>query len=392
MDFTFKNKLLYIISLTLRATAMLCATGPLMQTFIEVLGIDSSFNYFHTSVIQIVNILVILICSRFADTDSILKRSAIVNIPTGILFLLYIPLCFSNGHNASDILILLSAGILQSVFCALYTVCDYKLPYHIFMPDDYGIIISAGGIISSVVSLAFCTAISYFSAIYDYKIIMIFSFVISAIFMIISSVLFFFLKSLICKPTVERSDKSQKISLGKIFMHPVFYKLLIPNFLRGFAFGTTTVFTIIAFTLGYDEKTATLMVTIQSATFFVGYFIFGFLSKHMKYKNIILFSGLTFLLLPLMLIPNSLLFLSVFAIILCARTMVDCAVPAILLKAVPIEIAGPYNAWRMVIHTAGILAATSLAAILSPQLLILITTICHLIFSFSYIVTKEIKK
>ena len=52
------------------------------------------------------------------------------------------------------------------------------------------------------------------------------------------------------------------------------------------------------------------------------------------------------------------------------RTFVDYGVPQILRDAVPCEIAGTYNSWRLILHTLGILLATAIATVVSPPLLV----------------------
>jgi hypothetical protein len=54
------------------------------------------------------------------------------------------------------------------------------------------------------------------------------------------------------------------------------------------------------------------------------------------------------------------------------RTFIDYGVPTMLIRIVPVEFAGSYNAWRMVLHQGGSFIATTVAAWLPiPVLLIL---------------------
>jgi hypothetical protein len=96
---------------------------------------------------------------------------------------------------------------------------------------------------------------------------------------------------------------------------------------------------------------------------------------------------------PLLLINNSLLFLIIYTVIMVGRTLVDYGVPSMLLQVVPVEIAGPYHAWRMALQNAGMLLATTLATVIPVPYLLAMTAVFQLIsgLSFSSVVKKYSK-
>jgi len=69
---------------------------------------------------------------------------------------------------------------------------------------------------------------------------------------------------------------------------------------------------------------------------------------------------------------------------------VDNAVPSMLRYAVPVEIAGPYNAYRMLLHYAGTLTASMVATFVTPQVLLVLTVIAQVLAGMSYFTTKEV--
>lgn len=85
------NKLRAIFALALRTAALLAATGPIMQTFLASLGFSSRFIYINTTLVQTANILTSSLCSQWADRGSVIKRSAVCEIPHALLYLCYIP-------------------------------------------------------------------------------------------------------------------------------------------------------------------------------------------------------------------------------------------------------------------------------------------------------------
>ena len=218
---------------------------------------------------------------------------------------------------------------------------------------------------------------------------MLFAFAISSLLMITSGILNIYYKSLINMKDIQNSRNSEnKIKLSKVFCHPVFLHLLIPTLFRGFAYGTVSVLAIVAFDIGFDKSVTTMMVSVQTIATLAGCTVFGMSSKLIRPKNCILFGSLTFLLLPLMLIANKYVFLAVYAIIFFGRTIVDYAVPPYLLRVVPVEISGQYNAWRMILHNGGTLIATSVASVLSPIALFAVTIIFQLISGIGFMIFK----
>lgn len=93
----------------------------------------------------------------------------------------------------------------------------------------------------------------------------------------------------------------------------------------------------------------------------------------------------------MMLIPNKYLFLGVFALVCLGRTLVDYSVPSILRSAVPVHLAGPFNAWRMLLHNGGSLLATTIAAFIPVTRLLALTVFCQLLSGLHYFISRELR-
>lgn len=392
-----KNKILYIISYALRSAALLTATGTVMQTFLSSIAMDADKIYLHTSAVGAVNVTVILLFSRFADTVNVIRRTALVILSGAVLFLFYLPLCFNEKATAFSFILLLTAGCIQSVTTALHTVCDYKLPYYIFRKEEYGSIMAFCGILSSGISFGVGGIITAACKNFSYSTIMIFAYILSFVFMSVAAILTLKLKNIADEKETEKlrtTAFSFKDSIKTVIKTPVFYKLLPANLLRGFASGMTLVFTVIAAdNLGYSEEITTLAVSVQALTSLAACALFGILSRHISPRISVFAGSITFLLLPLILIPESpVLFLVITGIIIFGRTLIDYAVPSVLLYAVPSEIAGPYNAYRMILHNGGSLLATTAAAVISPAILLPMGTVMQLISGFIFLFLPLLKK
>ncbi len=345
--------------------------------------------YIHTSVTGAVNVIIILLFARFADRGHLIRRTAAVQLAGGVLFLCYLPLCFSRGAGIREFILLLAVSIMQSVTTALHTVCDYKLPYYVIKKDEYGRLMALCGILSSGITFGTGSLISALSLKFDYSRLMLFAFITAFIITLAAAVLTLLLKNISEKEdTVGVTEKTgiSKLPLREILLSPVFLRLAPANLIRGFSSGITLVIAVIAAdTLHYSEQITTLFVSVQAAASLLGCTVFGLLSKRISHKASVLAGSVIFLLLPLILIPDSpVLFLIAGGLVIFGRTVIDYAVPSYLIYVVPAELAGPYNAYRMILHSGGSLIASSLAAFIPAEILVFLAAALQLISGICY--------
>ena len=383
------NKSFFIIAMGLRTVALLCVTGPIMQTFLASIGFSSQWIYIHTSIVQIINVMTISLCSTWADQGSVIKRTAMVELPYALLYLLYIPLCIWKSPSLLSFCMLTGICLLQSVCIALWTICEYKLPYFIFTPKEYGSVLSVGGIVGGLISLGTGVVITRLSEMLSYATLMLSACTVSMALMLICTVLHLKLKPVSGAPGI--SSTKRKTNQLEIFRYPVFRRMIPANLMRGFGYGTTTIFAAIALDLGFDTSVATALVSAQSIAALVGCTLFGFSISFIPPRVVTLVGSLTFALIPLMLIPSKYLFLIVFTLVYFGRTLVDYSVPSILRAAIPVQLAGPFNAWRMLLHNGGTLLATTIAAFIPVTWLLALTVVCQLISGIHYFVSKDLR-
>ena len=384
------NKTRAIFALALRTAALLTCTGPIMQTFLASLGFSSRFIYINTTLVQAVNILTSSLCSRWADEGSVIRRSALVEIPHALLYLCYIPLCLWKSPSFASFALLTGICLLQSACIALYTICEYKLPYFIFGPKDYGSVLAVSGIVSALISLGAGMIITRLAGVLDYSRLMLGACILSAGIMGLSALLHSLQKP-IAQPLSPVAPSSGKQAAADIFRQPVFYKMIPANLLRGFAYGTTTVMAGIALDLGYNQSTSTALVSFQSGAMLLGCGIFALSIRYFSPRTMALAGSLLFTLLPLMLIESEGFFLLIFSLVYFGRTLVDYAIPSLLRLAVPVELAGPYNAWRMILHFSGTLFATTIAAVIPVWALLAATMASQLLSGISYFFSAEMQ-
>ena len=390
MKQTNHNKSFFIIAMGLRTVALLCVTGPIMQTFLSSIGFSSQWIYIHTSIVQAVNILTISLCSTWADQGSVIRRTAFVELPYALLYLLYIPLCLWKSDSLISFLLLTGICLLQSVCIALWTICEYKLPYYIFSPREYGSVLSIGGIIGGLISLGTGVVITRLSGILSYSTLMLSACAVSLVLMLACTALHLGLKPISDAPA-SSGPVGKKISQLEVFRYPLFQKMIPANLMRGFGYGTTTIFAAIALDLGFDQSVSTALVSAQSIAALAGCSLVGICLTFMAPRFVTLAGSLTFALIPLMLIPNKFVFLAVFVLVYLGRTLVDYSVPAILRATIPVQIAGPFNAWRMLLHNAGTLIATTIAAFIPVSWLLVLTAVFQLLSGLHYFIAKDLR-
>ena len=123
------NALRAVLAYTFRTAALLCSTGPLMQTFLSSIGFSEQQIYMHATLFQAVNVITILLCSRFADTKKVLLRTALIQIPGAILFLGYLPLCLSRNVSADTVKdsVIFANTVIGEGSTVNYSIIDEKV-------------------------------------------------------------------------------------------------------------------------------------------------------------------------------------------------------------------------------------------------------------------------
>ena len=382
MDKIKRNVMYSGLMSALHGIAALFVSGTLIQTLLKILGFSSQLIYIHSTLLQFANVAVIMLCSRWADKGNIVKRVVITSVIYGSLFLLYIPVCICKSASMSAYIFLVFISVFQAVMTGLYTVCAYKLPYHIHRPQDYRMVQGISGIILAILNTFIGFLITRLNKYYAYENIMLFSFIISAVLIGIASWLACNLKTIPPEESgyvSENSKIEKKIPLKEMFMHPTFTQLFPANLFRGISSGVINILAVVAFDLGFDESVATSMVPVQSVATLIGCVGFVLLSKKMSSRLIAFMGSLGVALLPLCVIPERNSLLIVYGIIIIGRMLVDYAVPSALIFVVPEEIAGTYHAWRMALHNGGMFLGTFIATFIPTFPLLIIACVIQLI-------------
>ncbi len=378
-----KNELRMIVRSTLYATAGLCISGTLIQTFLGEIGL-TGYIYLHTALLQGTNMLSTVLFSHFADDNRhLIRRATLVQLPMAIFFLLYIPLCVSETPSLTAFLLAAGIGIAQTFFGALHTVCDYKMPYQIIPVEEYGRMSAFSGIIIALTSLGVGAIMTRLSKAMPYARLMAYVFPIAAGMLLLSALITLTLQP-IEEAAAQTDHTGQKVPFKALLKTPVFYMLIFPNLCRSIANGAVSVLAGIALERGFDATLTTRMVTLQSAAMLVTCLLFGVFSKKVEPRKTIFIGSLMMLTLPILGFCGQWMFLLIFTVAFAGRNLVDYAVPAALYRVVPDAIAGPYNAWRMVLQAGGTMLGSFLAGVVSIPVLLVgaaaLQLVCGLVY------------
>ena len=344
------NNLKYYISAVSSNCALNLITGSVVQTFLLEYGVSPENVTFYVSSMQIVQTLTMLLISRWIENiRSIIKANA---ISIGMQFLLAAVLAFFCHANSIDAGIMykvvFAASIIVNIFYGAYSVVAYKLPYHIMDIKDYGRVTSFSGIFIGISGALFSAYLAYATARYEYFASMTLFFAAGASLFLLS-----FAIGMRYKKVDFKEETHEKTNLLK---YKPFYLLIIPNLLRGFANGVVTVAAVIGsyFKIIDASGGGTLLFLYQAATI-LGCFIYSFFSKKNKDAQVLLISGICFvILLPLLIAGKSKpVFFTVYFLLNIVWNFVNYGVPVAVTKMVDYRYIGQYSAWRMLLHTLG---------------------------------------
>lgn len=365
------NEIKYVVSAALNTAAGVCGGGTLLQTFLGEIGLTDQI-YLHATILQIVTTTATMVFSRAGGDGrtNVLRRCAVLSLPIAALYLLYVPLCVFPVPTVKAFLAALAVGVVQSLITAARTVVEFRVPYRAFPLSDYGAVSAVSGIAGSVTSMGIGALFTRLASAHPYLALMAWAFPAAAVLTLCGAVL-----TLSLKPVEDARDQvarnRTKISFRTLIRTPVFYVFLIPNLFRGVTAGVVGVLAAVALQMGRTAALTTAMVTAASAAGLGACLIYAVSAKRVPSRIAVFLGSVLLCLLPALYYAPSGRFLWIYVFVIAGRTFVDYGVPAALIRVVPDEIAGPFNAWRMVLHTGGSVLGTFLAGhVPIPALLI----------------------
>ena len=383
------NKL--ILQSTCYSTAILMIAGSVIQAFLLENGVDAALVASYMSVVQIVQVTVMLVVSLLIDrVKNVVRLCAYSQVFQLFLFLSLIALCIISGVDVTlKFIIVFATGIITNVIQAVYNIVSYKMPYHVVDMTNYAALTGKIGVVTGIVGISVSALMSYFTSVFDYNLAMLPFFIFGAV-MLVSSFLLTVSYNTVTPKTHHSHHNAKRINLLK---YRPFSLLIIPNILRGFCTGVLIIAMTVGHSLGITDKSsgAVLTLLLQVSTV-LSCFIYTFVATKRNDGKIIIVSTLLLAgAMPAMLVGKNLtVFYVMYFLANFFISFINNSVPVAVTKFVDYEYIGQYSSWRMLLHTLGVAISN---ALITPMLSIfggigtmLLAVSCQLVSGISYYV------
>ena len=350
------NELKLYTSDALYQAVLLIATGPLLQSFMLEMGMSADVVSRLVSVFQVVQGAIMLLCASLTERiKNVTKVCAILVSNPLCLLLVMLFYGITGAENAlpGAYFMVLAGGCLTNVLLGVYNVLIYKRPYHIMDMRDYGRITANGSVYIGVVGMLISFFLTFCMGKFSFlNVIRGFSFVSIIVVVLACLIAASFRK-------IENTESYTKPTGEKInlFRYRPFYILIIPNLLRGISAGVYSVSVTIGYYFGIlDSVSSSFMnIAVHVGTILGGVFYVWATKKWSTAKIILIFTVLSAVFRPLMLIGNSaavyIIFYTASYIVI---TVFSMAIPVSVTEFVDYHVMGRYTAWRMMLQTIGI--------------------------------------
>ena len=332
------------------AAAMPMVNGSLIQLFLTNRDVSAYYVGLFSTIVSIITVVGTMLCSYISEKfPKPLKQYQWLFFLQLAVYLAMIPIAYFTMTPGSLFWILsLIAGII-TFLCAWNSILGYKIPYMTIPFESYGTYTAVSGAVTGIVGVV---ASFMFSAVINGNLggnPYLICICITVVLMVIAWYCTYRLKPV---NNVYDAPSHNSMSIKKlleVFNMPLFRKFLVPNTLRGITIGITNSIALIALYMGLTEGQASFLPIICALGYVVASFLFHFLSKYMPLPVVAIIGSL--LVLALISLPhdNSTVFLSVFLVAYIGRVIVDYAIPVMLIRVVPADIAGIYNAGRYIL-------------------------------------------
>ena len=332
------------------AAAMPMVNGSLVQLFLTNRDVSAYYVGLFSTLVSIVTVVGTMLCSYISEKlPKPLTQYRWLFFLQLAIYLAMIPIaCVTMTPNGIF-------WILSLIACAITflsswnSILGYKIPYMTIPFEEYGtytaISGASTGIVGVVASFAFSAVINGNLGGNPYLICIC----ITGVLMVAAWYCTYKLAPVNSVYDAPSHNNFNIKKLLEVFRMPLFKKFVVPNTLRGITIGITNSIALIALYMGLTEGQASMLPIVCALGYVVASLLFHFLSKYMPLPTVAIIGSL--LVLALISLPhnNTPVFLTVFFVAYVGRVIVDYAIPVMLIRVVPADIAGIYNAGRYIL-------------------------------------------
>ncbi len=375
-------------------TSIAFTGGTIIQTFYDKIGLSSFEIGIYITAVNMINVLITVIFSNISDKAKKIKQpiTLYTALASAITFG-FIPLCFVNENISHNLLlyIVLLIGLVQALILALRAIYEYKFPYQIFEMKNYSSILATDGVLIGIVGIFPGIILSAFLKKYSYFSVMSICFIISALIMGAAAYVNHSFKIINgnTNSDIKLNKTSVMSSITALFRMKCFYVFIIPNFTRGIAMGIIGMAAVIGLReAGFTNINGPYIAAFAAAANVLGSIVYAFLTRRMNLHAVNMIGSIMASLFPLSILGGPEIFLIFYSAAAFGIMMVNYSVPCMVYKFIPQESAGIYNAWRMIMTTAGSALASTIIGILIGKipifLLLLSVPVSQMICAFFY--------
>lgn len=375
----------------LYSLSLVFTTGAIIQTFLNNIGLSTYQIGIFTTAVSICNVLTTVLLSNLGErTKSIKKSLSICLFAISVSVLGFLPFCFTLKLPSNTIFLMVTVvGCIQALFIAIKTIFEFKLPYQIIDINSYDRLVSINGIIMGIVGMLPGFLISESLKHFAYLKVMFGCFLLSVVFLILSVIVnqsFIILSS-----ENENNISTEKVNILTILKLKQFSWFILPNLTRGVSMGTVQMAAVIGIAeIGLSDTETAYMSIVVSLANLIGSIMYVVFANRVANYKILILSSLLMILYMFVTASNSSLFLIIYFLTNVAYINYNYAVPSMIYKIIPFEIAGIYNAWRMILTTITTAASTSIIGHFLGKVpavyMIGFATICQLFTAICYLI------
>ena len=177
--------------------------------------------------------------------------------------------------------------------------------------------------------------------------------------------------------------------LKKLLRNRDFRILAVPNILRGFGVGVTSMILVLAVrALQLPESDSAILAACTNLANLIGCAVYGVLTARVGANRVCLIGGLLFCLLIPALLGGRILFFILFCLSYIGFMIVCNAVPDLIYRNVSSDIMSPFHTWRLALTTLGTTLSTSMiGAVMDsvpPTLILIVGTLAYFVCAASY--------
>lgn len=371
--------------------AMPMVNGSLIQLFLTNRDVSAYYVGLFSTLVSIITVVGMMLCSYLSEKlPKPLKQFQWLHFLQMAAYLAMIPIaCFTM--RPITLFFVLSLVACSITFLSSWSgILGYKIPYMTIPFEAYGTYTAASGAVTGIVgvvsSFAFSAVINGNLGGNPYLVCIC----ICCVLLLVSWYCTYRMQPVNDVYDAPSHNTMSVKKLLEVFRMPLFRKFLVPNTLRGITIGVTNSIALIALYMGLTEGQASTLPIICALGYVGASFLFHFLSKYLPLPSVAIIGSL--LVFALISLPhdNCPVFLTVFLIAYVGRILVDYAIPVMLIRIVPAEIAGIYNAGRSILlnlsSTVSVFAVGALLGKISALWLLSACALAYLIGMIWYMI------